>query len=164
MSAFGLDLTGGTGFPAAPRRRMEHDLRLPELVAAHTANREVDTDGSLPEGGIVEFMEHPLLLGRPPLYPRQRTILRLVFLEELTDYDREVVAGWSARFWGEGDREGVVPDVLWRVDLLRAEGRRWFREIEFVGGRRGSKSLLSAYCAAYLAGRAGDRAPRASRA
>ncbi|HYV01094.1 MAG TPA: hypothetical protein VEM93_01955, partial [Actinomycetota bacterium] len=30
---------------------------------------------------IVEFVEHPLLLARPRLYPRQKTILKLFFLE-----------------------------------------------------------------------------------
>jgi hypothetical protein len=147
----GLDLTGGTGFVAATRRQVEHHLRLQELVQAHTANRDVDTDGSLPEGGIVEFVEHPLLLARPSLYPRQRTILRLIFCEDLSDYDQEVVAEWTARFSRGGDVEGVAPDVLRRIEWCKAQGRRWFREVEFIGGRRGSKTMLGSYCAAYLA-------------
>src|SRR5438874_600882 len=46
---------------------------------------------------IVEFVESPLFLDRPPLYPPQKTILKLAFLEmeSITDYDREVIADWS---------------------------------------------------------------------
>ena len=90
-------------------------------------------------------------------------VLKLVFcaLELLTDEDREQLAPWQAGFVltdqpdGAGRLRydgsfGVVPDVLERIEACRRSGRRWFREIVFVGGRRVSKSLLGAISTAFV--------------
>src|SRR6266581_107319 len=119
----GLDLTGGDA---------RRDPLLREAVERFSV-REFD----LPP--IVEFAEHPKLLAGPKLYPRQRTLLRLIFVnEELTDYDRGA------------ERHGVSPDVLERREILRERGYLWFREVLNVSGRRGSKNLIGAVCGAYL--------------
>ena len=52
--------------------------------------------------------------------------------------------------WRYQGTHGIQPDVLERLDLCRAEGRRWFREVIFAGGRRGSKGHLGGYAGAYV--------------
>jgi hypothetical protein len=104
---------------------------------------------------IIDFTVDSRFLDRPRLYPRQALLLKLMFLEEelLTEYDHEVL-----RLWGEGGphgletgtQYGVASDVLTRIRLLRATGRRWFREAVLVLGRRGSKGYLGAISVAYL--------------
>ena len=97
------------------------------------------------------------------LFWLQMLVLKLVFcaLELLTDEDREQLAAWQAGFVltdqpdGAGRLRydgsfGVVPDVLERIEACRRSGRRWFREIVFVGGRRVSKSLLGAISTAFV--------------
>lgn len=95
------------------------------------------------------------------LYPRQATLLKLIFgaVELLTDYDRGVLAEWTAGFSahdrddgtaGYRGRFGVVPDVVERIAWCRAQGRTWFREVIMVAGRRGSKGFLGAVAASYV--------------
>jgi len=109
---------------------------------------------------IVTFVTSPQYLNRPNLYPKQALLLKVMSLDldALTSYDHEVIAGWGGGFTavGEpGDRryegaEGMPPDVLVRMEACLAEGRRWFREIVLVIGRRGSKGYLTALAAAYV--------------
>jgi hypothetical protein len=90
---------------------------------------------------------------RRRIYPRQGTLLKLIFLRDdlLTDYDYEVIAGWTRSFANpEGQVTGIQPDILERLAQSKAEGRPWFREVIFVGGRRGSKSFLGALAGAYV--------------
>ncbi len=114
----------------------------------------------------IEFVLSPEYLGRA-LYPRQATLLKLIFLRTdlLTDYDYEVIAEWSSgdfmlppsladwdpekplRYLGQW---GIQPDILERVDLCKAEGRRWFREVLVIIGRRGGKGYLGALAGAYV--------------
>src|SRR5579885_697434 len=109
---------------------------------------------------IIEFIVSDRYLNRPLLYPRQATILKVMFLqtELLTEYDYEVLGRW-----GEGFREpdpsladtwdeerpfrydgfnGIQPDVLDRIAMCKDEGRSWFRETVSVMGRRASKGHL----------------------
>lgn len=94
---------------------------------------------------IVTFAEHPSYLGKR-LYPRQRSLLRLIFLEteHMTEYDVEVISEWAQRFNLGQDRIGVSPDVWKRVKWLKENGYPHFREIANISGRRGSKGLLGA--------------------
>lgn len=90
---------------------------------------------------------------RRRIYPRQGTLLKLIFLRDdlLTDYDHDVIAQWSDSFDDpKGQVTGIQPDILERVALCKSEGRPWFREVIFVGGRRGSKSFLGALAGAYV--------------
>lgn len=110
---------------------------------------------------IIEFICSDRYLDRGRvLYPRQATLLKLIFLQKelLTDYDRDVLAEWSEGFRlpDPGDHEGgeredlrfeptrglaigITPDWETRMDICIAEGRPWMREVMPVIGRRGSK-------------------------
>lgn len=39
---------------------------------------------------IITFAEDPKYLGKT-LYPRQRTLLKIIFLQDLDDYDKKVI-------------------------------------------------------------------------
>jgi hypothetical protein len=90
---------------------------------------------------------------RRRIYPRQGTLLKLIFLRDdlLTDYDYQVINSWGQSFaFPDGQVTGIQPDILERLQMAKDEGRPWFREVIFVGGRRGSKSFLGALAGAYV--------------
>ena len=93
---------------------------------------------------IIEFATGPRHLGRT-LYPRQATILKVVFLAVglFTVYDWRVIEEWMASFESSGNR-GVTSDLVRRIEICRAQGRPWFREVVAVIGRRGGKGYISA--------------------
>lgn len=99
---------------------------------------------------IVTFAESPEYLNKT-LYPRQKTLLRLIYLdtENMTDYDRRVINEWASEFYVGEYREGVAPDIWSRIEWCRQNGYRHFREVEFIGGRRGGKGHIGAITAAY---------------
>lgn len=100
---------------------------------------------------IVTFAESPEYLGKR-LYPRQKTFLRLVYLdtENMTAYDIKVIDEWANSFYkDEAERVGVSPDIWERIDWLKENGYTHFREIVNITGRRGSKGHLGAIMAAY---------------
>jgi hypothetical protein len=90
---------------------------------------------------IVEFAESPRFCNRT-LYPRQKLLLKMFFLEELDDDDLRILEHWQA-----GGRRGseieLSPDVLGRMETLRNQGFKHFREIILVGGRRCSKGFIT---------------------
>lgn len=106
---------------------------------------------------VIEFTMSDAYLARPNLYPRQATLLKIVFLQDdlFTDYDYEVIAEWTRSYLdsmgdsGEGNN-GIVPDVLERIRICKEQGRPWFRENVVVIGRRGSKGHLGAICGCYV--------------
>jgi hypothetical protein len=130
-------------------------LYAPEPLHASNAPFASLEDWVSPELEIpdpIEFVLSPAYLRRR-IYPRQGTLLKLIFLRDdlLTDYDYEVIAQWSSSFANpEGQVTGIQPDILERLFMSKAEGRPWFREVIFVGGRRGSKSFLGALAGAYV--------------
>jgi hypothetical protein len=91
--------------------------------------------------GIVEFAESDEYCNRP-LYPRQRVLLKLFFLEELTGEEEDVLDYWIA-----GGRNGteivISPNIRERVQWLRDNGYPHFREVVLVGGRRSSKGYVT---------------------
>jgi hypothetical protein len=101
-------------------------------------------------------------LGKPNLYPRQVTLLKLIFLRDdlFTDYDRAVIDEWCQRFADTNpDAEdnkfsartkGLQPDIYERIAYLKRRGYKWFPEVILAIGRRGSKGYLSALCMAYV--------------
>lgn len=112
------------------------------------------TDDTEDMPDIIEFVMSPKYLNRPNIYPRQGTLLKVIFLEHdlLTDYDYDVLAQWSKDFTlpaftdkdvlrFEGDH-GIQPDWETRMQICTEEGRPWFREIIAAIGRRGSKGFL----------------------
>jgi hypothetical protein len=89
--------------------------------------------------GIVEFAESDEFCGKQ-LYPRQRVLLKLLFLEEMDGYEEDVLDKWIR---GDG---GVVvsPAIRERRDWLRHHGYKHFPEVILVGGRRSSKGYVTA--------------------
>ncbi|MCB0964002.1 MAG: hypothetical protein KDA98_11995 [Acidimicrobiales bacterium] len=113
---------------------------------------------------IIEFCLSPRYLNLPILYPRQATLLKIMFLqtELLTGYDHDVIEEWTSGFALAGPSDdpdqslhyegmfGMAPDVLERAALLKADGHRWFPEVVNVGGRRGSKGAMGGVAGSYV--------------
>jgi hypothetical protein len=95
---------------------------------------------------IAEFAHRADGLALPiPMYPRQVALAKLIFLEDLNEYEIDVISGWAENFHREsGDRIGVNPDIWDRYHDLRSRGYDHFHEIDFVGGRRAGKGFLGA--------------------
>ena len=107
------------------------------------------------DGDIVTFATHPSFCGEK-LYPRQITLLKLIYLqtETMTPYDIQVIEEWRNGFFNPAQAEGVQPDIWERIEYLKSRGYRRFPHIEAVIGRRGSKGkiggILGAESLAYL--------------
>lgn len=101
---------------------------------------------------IVEFAEHPSFLGGDRLFPRQKTLLRLMCLEteNMTDYDIDTINKWAEMFNPSDEVvQGINPDIWKRVEWLKANGYDHFKEIIAIIGRRGGKNHLGAILLAY---------------
>jgi hypothetical protein len=88
--------------------------------------------------GIEQFAEESAFCDKF-LYPAQTTLLKLIFLEEMTGAEEDILQSWI-------DSPGEVvmsPDIRERRDYLRERGYSHFREAQLVGGRRSSKGLLT---------------------
>jgi hypothetical protein len=87
---------------------------------------------------IIDFAQHRLQQDSTA----PATLLKLFFLEELDDEEMRIL-----EFWQNGGRNGTEielgPDVLGRVQTLREQGFKHFREIVLVGGRRCSKGFIT---------------------
>jgi hypothetical protein len=99
----------------------------------------------------ITFVISPDWLDRPQLYPRQATLLKVIFLREdlFTDFDYEVVGDWEESFNRSGNN-GITPGILDRMRTLREEGYSWFREVLLVLGRRAGKGYVSALAMSYV--------------
>jgi hypothetical protein len=99
----------------------------------------------------ITFTISPAYLNRPNLYPRQATLLKIIFLRDdlFTDYDHAVIDEWEAQFAETGD-EGICPQIRERIRFLKALGARWFKEVLLVLGRRAGKGHVSAIAMAYV--------------
>lgn len=90
---------------------------------------------------IVEFAESPKFCGKT-LYPRQRLLLKIFFLEELTPKEDEILDYWIGG--GEdGEEIDISPDIRERMQWCRENGYKHFNEVVLVGGRRCSKGFLT---------------------
>ncbi len=112
---------------------------------------------------IIEWVMSPHYLNRPNLYPRQGTLLKIIFLQDelFTQYDYDVIGEWSEGFYlpehpgSDGairyqGTHGLQPDILERIKINKAAGRPWFRENVIVIGRRGSKGYLGGVSGSYV--------------
>lgn len=106
---------------------------------------------------IIEFCVSDRYLNRPYLYPRQATLLKVMFLQKdlLTQYDYDVIGEWEESYRRTADEKGfgnngIVPGVLERIDTNLADGRPWFRETLNVSGRRGGKGHIGGQATAYV--------------
>lgn len=88
---------------------------------------------------IVEFAESSDFCNKP-LYPRQRLLLKLIFLEELTGYEEDVLNEWIHNKSGE---VMLSPKIRERTQILRDKGYQHFREVMLIGGRRSSKGHIT---------------------
>lgn len=97
-----------------------------------------------PWNSIVEFATSEKYCNQG-LYPRQQTLLRLIYLETetMTDYDRMVIDKWRSGFENRIVC-GVQPDVWERVEYLKRRGYRRFPHVQAVLGRRASKGFIGA--------------------
>jgi len=111
----------------------------------------------------ITFIVGPEWLAREQLYPRQATMIKLIFLRDdlFTDYDREVIGEWIGEFHatnpGAGldnkftaQTKGCQPDIYERIAYLKERGYRWFSEVLLAIGRRGGKGYISALAMAYV--------------
>lgn len=102
-----------------------------------------------PWESIVDFAVNEDFCGQV-LYPRQQTLLRLIYLEtdHMTAYDLDVIEEWRQGFTRSQNVFGVQPDIWERVEYLKHRGYRRFPHIQAVLGRRASKGFLGAILAA----------------
>lgn len=86
---------------------------------------------------------HPSFCGQK-LYPRQLTLLKLIYLEteNMTAFDIDVIEEWREGFKKKRDVFGVQPDVWERVKYLKSRGHTHFPHVQAVLGRRASKGYM----------------------
>lgn len=92
---------------------------------------------------IITFAESEEFCGKS-LYPRQKVLLKLIYLEELDDYENSVLDEWIA---GKNDVK-ICPMIRERIAWCKENGYSHFRTIQFVGGRRSGKGLMTSICIA----------------
>jgi hypothetical protein len=95
---------------------------------------------------VVEFAESDSFCGKD-LFPRQRVLLKLMFLEELEGWEEDILNEWIKG----GSRTGEImisPNVREKIDFLRERNYSHFREVCLIGGRRSSKGFITAIAAA----------------
>jgi hypothetical protein len=108
----------------------------------------------VPWRSIIEFATSETYCNQS-LYPRQQTLLRLIYLEteRMTQYDRDVIDEWREGFTSDLAVCGVQPDIWERIEYLKHRGYRRFPHIQLVLGRRGSKGLIGALLAVEMIAR-----------
>lgn len=91
--------------------------------------------------GVHEFAESTEYCNQA-LFPRQTALLKLMFLEEMTGAEEDILSEWieSSKSGGE---VLLSPNIRERRDYLRERGYKHFREIQLVGGRRSSKGFMT---------------------
>jgi hypothetical protein len=107
-------------------------------------------DKTLAVPDIIEFALSDQYLGRS-LYPIQGTILKIAFLqpELFTSFDLDVIDWWSNSF-ALTETYGTQPDILERISINIAQGRKWFHEWVNIIGRRGSKGFIGGIGGSYV--------------
>lgn len=96
---------------------------------------------------IIEFAESDEYCGMQ-MYPRQRVLLKLMFLQELDGYDEDVLNEWIEST-NSGGEVTIVPNIRERVEYLRENDYPHFNTIQLVGGRRSGKGHMTAAAALY---------------
>jgi hypothetical protein len=95
------------------------------------------TQGLVPKQiGIHEFVESSEYCDKFA-YPRQIVLLKLMFLEEMTGPEEDILSEWMNG--GSYNQVLISPNIRERRDYLRERGYKHFREVNLVGGRRSSK-------------------------
>jgi hypothetical protein len=96
-----------------------------------------------PWDSIIDFVTHPSFCDFP-IYPKQATLLKLIFLEteNFTAFDLATIDDWRKGMMLSRDCYGIQPDIWQRIDYLKARGYRRFPHIQMVVGRRAGKGLI----------------------
>ena len=96
-----------------------------------------------PWESIQDFAMHPSFCGQK-LYPRQLTLLKLIYLEteNMTAFDIDVIEEWRQGFKKKKDVFGIQPDIWERVKYLKERGHSHFPHVQAVLGRRASKGYM----------------------
>lgn len=92
--------------------------------------------------GIQEFCESDEFCDKL-LYPRQRVLLKLIFLEELDGYEEDVLTEWIKASTHQGAEIEISPGIRERVQWLRDNNYSHFPIIQLVGGRRSGKGYMT---------------------
>ena len=102
-----------------------------------------------PWDSIIDFATHPSFTGLR-LYPRQQTLLKLIYLEteNMTAYDMDVIEEWRQGFKDPRTPAGVQEDIWERIEFLKANGYTHFPHIQAILGRRASKGMIGGVLAA----------------
>lgn len=87
--------------------------------------------------GIQEFAESEKFCNKV-LYPKQRLLLKLIYLEDRTDMEERWLDEWI-----ESPEVTIPHDIRERIQYCKDHGYPHFREVVFVGGRRSSKGFLT---------------------
>jgi hypothetical protein len=92
---------------------------------------------------IIDFATHPSFCGKK-LYPRQMTLLKLIYLEthNFTAFDIDVIEEWRNGFSFAKTPVGVQADIWERIDYLKSRGYHHFPHVQAVMGRRASKGMI----------------------
>jgi hypothetical protein len=98
---------------------------------------------------IIEFCESSDYCNKP-LYPRQRVLMKLMFLEELDGYEEDVLSEWIQISEDQGDIR-ISPKIRDRVEWLRENDYPHFSLVQLVGGRRSGKGHMTGAAIAYKA-------------
>lgn len=96
---------------------------------------------------IIEFCESDEYCGKP-LYPRQRVLMKLIFLEELDGYEEDVLSEWINESERGGDIK-ISPKMRERQDWLRENDYPHFGLVQLVGGRGSGKGYMTGAALAY---------------
>lgn len=91
--------------------------------------------------GIEEFCESDEFCNKP-LYPRQKVLLKMMFLEELTGYEEDVVSEWI-KSTEEGGEVIIAPMIRERRDILLEKSYDHFTTVQLVMGRRAGKGYMT---------------------
>lgn len=99
----------------------------------------------------ITFTLSKAFLNKGSLYPRQATLLKIIFLRDdlFTEYDLEVIKEWDETFKNTGNC-GINPGILDRIAWLKANGHKWFKEVVLVLGRRSGKGHISGIAMSYV--------------
>lgn len=92
--------------------------------------------------GIVEFAESDEFCNRP-LYPRQRVLLKLLFLEGLDGQEEDILTEWINSTKDGGEVE-ISPKIRERVEFLRGLNYPHFGICQLILGRRSGKGYMTA--------------------
>lgn len=102
---------------------------------------QVEANLNTAKVSISEFAQSPEFCNKR-LYPRQLLLLKLFFLEDLTEREEEILDYWIAGGRG-GDEIKISPNIRERIKYLKDHGYEHFSEINLVGGRRSSKGFMT---------------------